>query len=370
MVDPDVYYRGQQSTPQEQFDWYLREICDYLHQLWATEAVWDRFESIDAWVYKQQDENNAIVHQRDSAAQTLSSYPFNAPWMNDYTWLDEDLNITSENVAADEIATCFRWAPTIRPAEISAHCSLVLKPAVHVIAAEASTIASTCDSLYDYATALGKGDDEAMPSFVRSLQANGWSEGSLGSDSFYEFCGDLADKATHYSTGLYALATRTAAAGAAIDHYQRTVNGVALNARQELIAALKYWQAKKAPYSVTVTKESVDNLVGQVADGVQTVTDILGFVPVVGELTDVVGKVALIAEWGSKQFTYTVTSDRARSADAILADLVAAVGKAQDELLNAMDALRAEKVNGAGSFEQYVKDVDGNGTWKPKDVEF
>lgn len=367
MVDPDVWNSGREGSPNEKLDWYLREICSMLKDLSATEMVWDRFEQLDQWWY---DETNrgVLIHRTDSTAQTKSDYPFTAEWINDFTVMDEELRIEREYKATTEIQDCWDRAPSFSAEGIKSQCSLVVKPQVNVLTAHAHTLGAAADEMYEMTTGLDKGDSESMPGFVRNLQKNGWSEGSLSSDSFFDFYGDLSDLTYRYAEGAYHLATRSAAAAGIVEEYQNILNEIGLKTRQEVINSLKYWQTNKAPYSTTMTRTAEDTIASQVSTGVATAATFLALIPAISAPTGVVGAVATITAGVTQSYDITIDSSSVRAASAIYDDLAKAVAKCQEELLNALDKLQTEDVNAGGSFQQYVKDAQNNGGWNPPTV--
>mgnify|MGYP005990593455 CR=1 FL=1 len=369
MVDPDVYNAGRNSSETEKFDWYVREICDLLEDLWSTEGVWNRFEQLENW-YVENTANMAIIHKHDSTAETLSDYPFNADWINDYTAMTDDLHIDQEIRAADEIKDCFDVSYALDHGTIKRYCELVLKPNPVQLSVQAHAMATAADELHTLTSGLDTNDAESMPGFVRNLEKNGWSAGSLSSDSFFDFYGDLSDLTGNYAEAAFHLATTTAAASALITKYQKLVNKIGLETREQVIGALKYWQANKAPYNVTVTRTSKDNLVTQVTDVVQTATDWIGLIPGAGVVTDPVGKVSMILGFAAQEWEISVSTTEAPAASAIYEDFVGALAKAQEGLLQNLDTLQSRDVYAGGSFEKYVTEAEGNGSWNPPQVEF
>lgn len=370
MVDPDIYNRGRNAhaDPEARFDWQIRDLCDLLADLWGNEMSWDRFLALDEW-YLENKTNGVVIYRQDSNTPTLGAYPFSADWINDFVLTNADLEPIPSFLAVDVIKDCFANTPQVAPDTIKAFCSLVFKADAASIAAGAQRQAAAAKELYDFSSGLDKGDPQSsMPAFIKDLQRNGWTEGSLSSDSFFDFCGDLSDLTSRYAEATYQMAASSAAASAIIARYQEDLIRVAANARTEVIRALKYWQTNKAAYTAVVTKSTTENLVTQIADGVAMAADVVGMIPVAGGIADPVGIVATIVSWAAQGYEYNVASTSTRDAKSIYGDLVDAVVKAETEMVKALDGLQSRPVGAGGSFETYVKDSQNNGGWNPPSV--
>lgn len=368
MVDPDVYNRGRNPSTADALEHSFTDICAKLHDLWATEMVWTRFEDLDRW-YAEETGRGSIIERRDSSASTMGSHPFSAAWINDFHAMNADLVEQFAYLAADEIRTCFDLAPDIDPAPLSQRCQLVTRPNAEVIGSHASNIAMSARTLHGFTSGLDR-DDESMPGFVRRLQNNGWKEWSLSSDSFFEFYGDLSDLTGNYADALSVQATVAASVSRILSGYQKSLTDIAKGIQQQVTSALAYWQANKAPYTSTMTRTPQETGVSKVADLVATGADIVGLIPVAGAVADPVGLVAQIVAWGAQSFDVKIESTSVRPASGIYEDLTAGIDKVQEECLNALDALQSRAIEDGQSFQTYVKGSQDNGSWNPPDVDF
>jgi hypothetical protein len=360
----------------ETFRAVCAELTELVYQLNGLETAYGYFET-SAQVHADCVEHPEIDLQSqvsDSNAVVPTDYPFNPSWALNYSF--ESGGHVTNYVASDQIRLAFEsaWRPST--SDLVSHATLIIQSDIPTMAPACESLGDTAAQLYDFTRRYDANSDTSMPAFVQHLQAS-WA--SLSGSGFYDFYEDLTDVVYRYFDATLRQATTSACVTNAIDQYQRNILEAAENSRELAKDVLRAWQQHDRPIEVadvdTVDKRAIEILDGVslatgvaatvpgpqavALGGISLVTDIMGFVA-----TDVLNKRAITLATGGE----------------IHDNLAAALDEAQNQMLDALDALRTgNSMPGGGDdsvavpaipFDQFVKDAENNAGWKPPTVDF
>ena len=234
-------------------------------------------------------------------------------------------------------------------------------------------------------------DADSLPGFVTELRTSGWTPGSLGSDSFYDFYGTLAITAEDYAESTQILAVTSIAVAAVIQQYRNNMIAIVKGARKSAEKALQHWQDSAGPVYVSQWASLIREDDMKVLDGISTALDILGFIPVVGDATGTLANVVTAGQFLGNLKVPAEWKVVAESRD-LHENLHVAMIACEEELLKALDTVlnsdqqsvvdadgKAADADGDGkpdtitkprSFAEEVQHAEGNPSWKLPSVEF
>lgn len=360
----------------EEFRGVCTEVAELVHQLDGLETAYGYFET-SAITHAGAIENPEIDLESqvsDSDAVVPTDYPFNPSWALNYSFTSG--GNTTHYVASEQIRLAFdqAWYPSV--SDLVSHADLIIQPDVPTMVPACESVGETARQLYEFTRQYDVGSDTSMPGFVQQLQAS-WA--SLAASGFYDFYEDLTDVVYRYYDAAFRQATTSASVTNAIDQYQRNILEAAENSRDLAKDVLRAWQQHDRPIEITDV-DTVDEKAIEILDGVSLATGVLATIP--GPQAVALGGVSLVTDIMGFVATDVLNKRAVELATGteIYQNLADALGEAQTQMLDALDAIRTgDTGNGGGDdpadvgdipFASFVSDAENNAGWRPPAVEF